>query len=103
MPAYGYMHSLNKGAGDMAGYGIKGLFVAQDLDQFEEAYGAKNTIWGNTETKIFHAPNNERTAERLSRYILGPATVDNPVMSRQGLSGTRLRLVSACRAAPAHA
>ena len=57
------------------------------LDQFEEAYGQKNTIWGNTEAKIFHAPNNERTAERLSRYILGPATVDNPVMSRQGLLG----------------
>ena len=87
LPAYGYMPSLNKGAGDMAGYGIKGFFVTQDLDQFEEAYGQKNTIWGNTETKIFHAPNNERTAERLSRYILGPATVENPVMSRQGVLG----------------
>jgi type IV secretion system protein VirD4 len=84
MPAYGYMHSLNKGASDMAGYGIKGFFVAQDLDQFEDVYGAKNTIWGNTETKIFHAPDNERTAERISRYILGSATVDNPVASRQG-------------------
>ena len=84
MPAYGYMHSLNKGASDMAGYGIKGFFVAQDLDQFEDVYGAKNTIWGNTETKIFHAPDNERTAERVSRYILGSATVENPVASRQG-------------------
>jgi type IV secretion system protein VirD4 len=84
MPAYGYMHSLNKGASDMAGYGIKGFFVAQDLDQFEDVYGAKNTIWGNTETKIFHASDNERTAERISRYILGSATVDNPVASRQG-------------------
>jgi type IV secretion system protein VirD4 len=85
MPAYGYMPSLNKGASDMAGYGIKGLFVAQDLDQFEDTYGAKNTIWGNTETKIFHAPDNERTAERISHYILGSATVDNPVASRQGM------------------
>ncbi len=84
MPAYGYMHALNKGASEMAGYGIKGFFVAQDLDQFEDVYGAKNTIWGNTETKIFHAPDNERTAERISRYILGSATVDNPVASRQG-------------------
>src|SRR5207253_3263347 len=67
MPAYGYMHALNKGASDMAGYGIKGFFVAQDLDQFEDVYGQKNTIWGNTETKIFHAPDNERTAERISR------------------------------------
>jgi type IV secretion system protein VirD4 len=84
LPAYGYMHSLNKGASDMAGYGIKGFYVAQDLDQFEDVYGAKNTIWGNTETKIFHAPDNERTAERVSRYILGSATVENPVASRQG-------------------
>jgi type IV secretion system protein VirD4 len=84
MPAYGYMHSLNKGASDMAGYGMKGFFVAQDLDQFEDVYGQKNTIWGNTETKIFHAPDNERTAERISRFILGSATVDNPVASRQG-------------------
>jgi type IV secretion system protein VirD4 len=84
LPAYGYMHSINKGASDMAGYGIKGLFVAQDIDQFEDTYGQKNTIWGNTETKIFHAPDNERTAERISRFILGAATVDNPVQSRQG-------------------
>ena len=84
LPAYGYMHSINKGASDMAGYGIKGLFVAQDMDQFEDTYGQKNTIWGNTETKIFHAPDNERTAERLSRFILGAATVENPVQSRQG-------------------
>jgi type IV secretion system protein VirD4 len=84
LPAYGYMHAINKGASDMAGYGIKGLFVAQDIDQFEDTYGQKNTIWGNTETKIFHAPDNERTAERISRYILGAATVENPVQSRQG-------------------
>jgi type IV secretion system protein VirD4 len=84
LPAYGYIHALNKGASDMAGYGIKGLFVAQDLDQFEDTYGTKNTIWGNTETKIFHAPDNEKTAERISRSILGAATVESPVQSRQG-------------------
>jgi type IV secretion system protein VirD4 len=83
LPAYGYMHSLNKGAGDMAGYGIKGLFVVQDLEQFENVYGQKNTIWGNTETKIFHLPNNEKTAERISKYLLGDGTIANPVASRQ--------------------
>jgi type IV secretion system protein VirD4 len=87
LPAYGYMHSLNLGAGDMAGYAIKGLYVAQDLDQFEEVYGAKNAIWGNTDTKIFHAPANERTAERISRYVLGAATVESPIASRQGFLG----------------
>lgn len=87
LPAYGYMHSLNKGAGDMAGYRIKGLYVVQDLDQFEDVYGPKNTIWGNTATKLFHAPDNERTAERISRFLLGPATVESPVQSSQGLLG----------------
>jgi type IV secretion system protein VirD4 len=84
LPAYGYMSSLNTGASDMAGYGIKGFYVVQDLDQFEDVYGKQNTIWGNTETKIFHSPDNERTAERVSRYLLGAATVANPVASRQG-------------------
>lgn len=87
LPAHGYMPSINRSAGDMAGYGIKGFYVAQDLDQFEEVYGAKNTIWGNTDTKIFHTPNNERTAERMSRLLLGAATVANPVASRQGVFG----------------
>ena len=68
----------------MAGYGIKGLYVVQDIEQFEETYGEKNTIWGNTETKIFHAPDNEQTAKRISEDILGSATVENPVASRQG-------------------
>ena len=87
LPAYGYMHALNKGAGDMAGYGIKGFYVAQDLDQFEGTYGETNTIWGNTDTKLFHAPANEQTAERISRSLLGPATVSSPVASRQGFFG----------------
>lgn len=83
LPAFGYLDSINTNAGYMAGYGIKGFYVVQDLDQFEEVYGPKNTIWGNTETKIFHAPNNEKTAERLSKYLLGPSTVAHPVASRQ--------------------
>ena len=40
----------------MAGYGMKGLFVAQDIEQVEEVYGEKNNLWGNTEIKVFHAP-----------------------------------------------
>jgi type IV secretion system protein VirD4 len=83
LPAHGYMHSINTGGGDMAGYRIKGFYVVQDLDQFEEVYGEKNTIWGNTETKVFHAPNNEATAERISKYLLGDSTVEHPVASRQ--------------------
>lgn len=87
LPAYGYVHSFNLGAGDMAGYGIKGMYIAQDLEQFENTYGPKNTIWGNTDVKIFHAPANERTADRISRYLLGSATVASPVASRQGVLG----------------
>lgn len=83
LPAHGYMHSINTGAGDMAGYGIKGFYVIQDIDQFEQVYGEKNAIWGNTYTKILHTPNHEKTAERISKYLLGDSTVENPVASRQ--------------------
>jgi type IV secretion system protein VirD4 len=83
LAAYGYSHPLNTGPAFMAGYGIKAFYVIQDLDQLEEVYGAKNTLWGNMETKIFHAPSNEKTAERISKYLLGDSTVEHPVASRQ--------------------
>ncbi|HSX83254.1 MAG TPA: type IV secretory system conjugative DNA transfer family protein, partial [Candidatus Saccharimonadia bacterium] len=88
LPAYGYCRASEKGAADMAGYGQKALFVTQDLDQFQDVYGEKNAIWGNTEVKIFTAPTNDLTAKRISENLMGRGTVDHPVESRQaGLSG----------------
>ena len=50
----------------------------------------KNSIWGNTQTKIFHTPTNDLTAKRLSENMMGRGTMDHPVESHQaGLFGQR--------------
>jgi type IV secretion system protein VirD4 len=74
---------VDPGISVWAGYGIKSLLVAQDLDMLEETFGQKNSIWGNTHTKMFHAPTNDLTAKRLSENMMGRGTVDHPVESRQ--------------------
>jgi type IV secretion system protein VirD4 len=90
LPAYGYIQAIDQGAADMRTYGIKGLFVTQDLAQFEEVYGPRTPIWGNTDLKIFHAPTNDLTAKRLSENLLGRETLANPVEQRQaGVLGRR--------------
>ena len=82
-PSYGYSTTLDKGAAETAGYGIKLLIVAQDIPQLEDTFGANNSIWGNTQTKIFFAPDSDVTAKRLSDNFLGHATVEQPVLSQQ--------------------
>ena len=82
-PAYGYSRVLDKGAAEVAKYGIKLLIVAQDIPQLEETFGKNNSIWGNTATKIFFAPDSDITAKRLSENFLGQATVEQPVLSEQ--------------------
>jgi type IV secretion system protein VirD4 len=84
LPGHGYVRSLDRGAADMAGYGIKGLFVIQDIEQFEEVFGDKTPIWSNTDTKVFYAPQNDKTAERIAEHMLGEGTISNPVEQHQG-------------------
>jgi type IV secretion system protein VirD4 len=84
LPAHGYIHAVDKGAADMAGYGMKGLFVAQDIKQLEDVYGEEPTLWGNTDIKLFHAPTNDLTAHRIADKLMGESTVSNPVEQHQG-------------------
>jgi type IV secretion system protein VirD4 len=79
LPWYGYTRAIDKGIAVMAGYGIKGLLVTQDLPQLEEVYGPHTAIWGNTDLKIFHAPANDLTAKRISENLMGRGTIVNPV------------------------
>jgi type IV secretion system protein VirD4 len=83
LPWYGYTRAIDKGIAVMAGYGIKGLLVTQDLPALEEVYGEHTAIWGNTDLKIFHAPTNDLTAKRISENLMGRGTIANPVESRQ--------------------
>ncbi len=88
LPWYGYTRAIDKGIAVMAGYGIKGLLVTQDLPALEEVYGQHTAIWGNTDLKIFHAPTNDLTAKRISENLMGRGTMEHPVASRQsGLLG----------------
>jgi type IV secretion system protein VirD4 len=83
LPWYGYTRAIDKGIAVMAGYGIKGLLVTQDLPALEEVYGPHTAIWGNTDCKIFHAPTNDLTAKRISENLMGRGTIEHPVASRQ--------------------
>lgn len=86
-PSYGYSAMLDKGAAETAGYGIKLFMVAQDTPQLERTFGKDNSIWGNTATKIFYAPDSHATAKSLSE-AWGQSTVEQPVLSKQqGLGG----------------
>lgn len=84
LPSYGYMQAINKNASVMRKYGIKGLFVAQDLKQLEDVYGQEPELWSNTDCKIFHATGNDRTAKRVTEGYLGKETVEYLVESQQG-------------------
>lgn len=86
-PAFGYSSFLDKGAAEAAKYGIKLLIVAQDTVQIDGTFGKDNSIFGNTATKIFFAPDRHETAKALSQ-AWGQATVEQPVLSKpQGLGG----------------
>ena len=90
LPWYGYTRAIDKGIAVMAGYGIKGLLVTQDLPALEDVYGQHSAIWGNTDLKIFHAPTNDLTAKRISENLMGRGTIVNPVEQWQaGVLGRR--------------
>ena len=93
-PTYGYMPSIDAEVATMAGYGIKGWFLAQDIPQLDETYGDEAPIWGNTDVKLFHAPANDATARRISENFLGEMTVEYEVVSysRGGRSVTPHRV-----------
>ena len=84
LPSYGYMQVINKNAATMRKYGIKGLFVAQDLKQLEDVYGPEPDLWSNTDCKIFHATGNDRTAKRVTEGYLGQETIEYLVVSQAG-------------------
>lgn len=90
LPWYGYTRAIDKGVAVMAGYGMKGLFVTQDLPSLEQVYGKETALWGNTHAKIFYAPLNDLTAKRISENLMGRGTIDHPVASHQnGMLGNR--------------
>jgi len=70
----------------MAGYGLKGYLIVQDLQQLTKAYTKDESITGNCHVRIAYAPNKMETAELLSR-MAGTSTV---VRKQTSLSGKRV-------------
>lgn len=85
-PALGRLDFFETALGFLAGYGVRAFLVAQSLHQIDKAYGANHAILDNCHVRVAFAPNDERTAKRLSD-ALGTAT---ELRALQNLSGKRL-------------
>ena len=85
-PALGRLDFFESALAFLAGYGIKVFLVAQSLNQIDKAYGPNNAILDNCHVRVAFAPNDERTAKRLSD-ALGTATEQR---SQRNFSGRRL-------------
>ena len=85
-PALGRLDFFETSLAFMAGYGVRAFLVAQSLHQIDKAYGLNHSILDNCHVRVAFAPNDERTAKRLSD-ALGTAT---ELRAQKNLSGKRL-------------
>ncbi len=84
-PALGRLDFFESSLAFMAGYGVRAFLVAQSLHQIDRAYGVNHAILDNCHVRVAFAPNDERTAKRLSD-ALGIAT---ELRAQTNLSGKR--------------
>ncbi|MGD0679895.1 MAG: type IV secretory system conjugative DNA transfer family protein [Polyangiaceae bacterium] len=82
-PSLGRLEFFESGLAFMAGYGLKALLIAQSLHQLEKAYGPNHSILDNCHIRVAYAPNDDKTAKRLSD-LLGQATEKKPHRSYSG-------------------
>jgi type IV secretion system protein VirD4 len=85
-PALGRLDFFETSLAFMAGYGVRAFLVAQSLNQIDRAYGVNHAILDNCHVRVAFAPNDERTARRLSE-ALGTAT---EIRHHRNVSGSRL-------------
>lgn len=74
-PQLGKMETFETAMGVIAGYGIKAFVICQSVMQINKLYGKDNGIISNCEVQIFYAPNDQETAEQLSK-MLGKQTIE---------------------------
>jgi type IV secretory pathway TraG/TraD family ATPase VirD4 len=82
-PSLGKLQSFADALSFMAGYGLKAYLIAQDVRQIVESYGENESIVSNCHVRIAYAPNNEETAELLSR-MTGNQTIQKANISFSG-------------------
>jgi len=85
-PALGRLDFFETALAFLAGYGVRVVLVAQSLHQIDKAYGPNHAILDNCHVRVAFAPNDERTAKRLSDS-LGTAT---ELRAQRNLSGKRM-------------
>ena len=87
-PALGRLDFFETSLAFLAGYGVRAFLVAQSLHQIDKAYGLNHSLLDNCHVRVAFAPNDERTAKRLSD-ALGTST---ELRALQNLSGKRSAL-----------
>ncbi|RQW86453.1 MAG: conjugal transfer protein TraG [Geobacter sp.] len=85
-PALGRLDFFESALAFVAGYGMKVLLVVQSLNQLKKSYGPNNSIMDNCHIRIVFTPNDNETAELISR-MLGQKT---EIVTNQSYSGNRL-------------
>ena len=88
-PALGRLDFFQSALAYLAGYQIRAFLVAQSLNQLDTAYGPNNSIMDNCHVRVAFAPNDERTAKRISE-LLGTAT---ETRQQASVSGGRFALL----------
>ncbi len=73
-PSFGHLGIMEKVLSYCAQFKIKCYLIAQNEKQIEEVYKANSSIYGNTDIKIYQTPNENKTAESISK-ALGKKTV----------------------------
>jgi type IV secretion system protein VirD4 len=68
-PALGRLEFFETSLAFLAGYGVHAFLVAQSLNQIDKAYGPNHSILDNCHVRVAFAPNDERTAKRLSDAV----------------------------------
>ena len=94
-PAFGKIELLEKALAYIAGYKMKAVLIGQSLNQFEKAYGEKNSVLDNCNVSIFYAPspNDDKTpkliSEKLGNRTIEVSSLQNKEFSFSSLSVTR--------------
>jgi type IV secretion system protein VirD4 len=78
-PSFGWVRTIETDIATLREYGWRIMLCCQDLGQLWKTYGEDTAIWGNLHIKIFHTPEHDLTAKRISENILGWRTMERDV------------------------
>lgn len=92
-PSLGRLQIIQDALPKCAGYGIKAFLAAQNREQLFGAYGPHQSITANCHVRIVYAPNEQETAEWISK-LAGTATVVKQDVTESGTRHGAMRNVS---------